>query len=318
MGGVHMASAFQGRGVAGESRENEQMPLHQPVLLKEVLQYLQPASGGTYVDATLGEGGHSEAILEESSPEGQLLGLDRDPEAIARACRRLDRFGGRVRLIQGSFTEMGAHLDSVSWDRVDGILADLGMSSLQLADGDRGFAFSQEGPLDMRFDPTSEPTAAELINRLSERQLSDLIFRYGEERRARAIARRIVSYRPLTTTTDLKKAIHSVLGSRRRGGIDPATRTFQALRIAVNQEMEALGTLLESACDCLAVGGRLAVVSYHSLEDREVKLAFRERAKSEATRFRVLTAKPVRSTEREIKTNRRARSAKLRVLERMS
>jgi 16S rRNA (cytosine1402-N4)-methyltransferase len=294
------------------------MPHHHPVLLKEVLQYLRPASVGRYVDATLGEGGHSEAILEESSPEGKLLGLDRDPEAIARARGRLDRFGERIRLIQGSFADMAEHLDAVSWDRVDGILADLGLNSFQLADGDRGFAFSQEGPLDMRFDPSSEPTAAELINRLSESKLSDLIYRYGEERRARAIARRIKSYRPLTTTTDLKNAIHSVLGSRRRGRIDPATRTFQALRIAVNREMEALIALLENAPSRLAVGGKLIVISYHSLEDREVKIAFREKAKTESTRFRVSTAKPVRPSELEIKTNRRARSAKLRVLERMS
>ena len=317
MVGVHLAGAFQGRGVAGEPCVNEKMPEHQPVLLKEVLQYLQPVSGGTYVDATVGEGGHSEAILEKSSPEGKLLGLDRDPEAIRRARRRLDRFGGRVRLIQGSFAEMEEHLDVVNWDRVDGILADLGLNSLQLADAERGFAFSQKGPLDMRFDPNSGPAAAELINRLSEKKLSDLIFRFGEERRARAIARRIIRHRPLTTTTDLKKAIHSVLGSRRRGRIDPATRTFQALRIAVNQEMEALTALLENACNHLAMGGKLIVISYHSLEDREVKLAFRERAKSESTRFRVSTPKPVRPTELEIETNRRARSAKLRVMERV-
>jgi 16S rRNA (cytosine1402-N4)-methyltransferase len=293
------------------------MPIHQPVLLKEVLHFLEPVSGGTYVDATLGEGGHSEIILEQSAPEGQLLGLDRDPEAIARARRRLNRFGERVHLARGSFADLEEHLDTVGWCRVNGILADLGLSSLQLADGDRGFAFSKEGPLDMRFDPTSGPTAAHLINNLSERQLADLIFRYGEERRARALARRIISYRPLTTTTDLKRAIHSVLGSRRRGRIDPATRTFQALRIAVNQEMEALGALLETACNLLEVGGKFAVISYQSLEDRKVKLAFRERVKSQADRFRVLTPKPLRPTDHEVEVNPRARSAKLRVLERV-
>jgi 16S rRNA (cytosine1402-N4)-methyltransferase len=256
--------------------------------------------------------------LEKSSPEGQLLGLDLDPEAIMRARDRLIRFGDRVRLVHGSFAEVPAHLDAVGWNRVNGILADLGLSSLQLADADRGFAFSREGPLDMRFDPTSEQTAADLISRLREKTLADLIFRYGEERRSRIIARRLKSHRPLTTTADLKKAIHSVLGSRRRGGIDPATRTFQALRIAVNKEMEALTALLERACNRLEVDGRLAVISYHSLEDREVKLAFRGRAKSEAERFRVLTRKPVRPTEQEVKMNRRARSAKLRVLERVS
>jgi 16S rRNA (cytosine1402-N4)-methyltransferase len=287
-------------------------------MLKEVIHFLQPVSGGAYLDATVGEGGHAEAILEMSSPEGRLLGLDRDPEAISRAQERLRRFGGRVRLTQGSFAEMPKHLDGVGWDRVNGILADLGLSSLQLADGDRGFSFSREGPLDMRFDPSYEQTAADLVNRLSEQRLSDLIFRYGEERRARTVTRRIISRRPLTSTTDLVDAIHSVLGSRRRGGIDPATRTFQALRIAVNQEMTALGALLECACHRLDIGGKFAVISYHSLEDREVKLKFREWAKQQSGRFRVLTAKPVRPTEKEIKVNRRARSAKLRVLERTS
>jgi 16S rRNA (cytosine1402-N4)-methyltransferase len=294
------------------------MPIHQPVLLEEVLFYLRPVSGGAYLDATLGEGGHSEAILEKSSPEGRLLGLDLDMEAIVGARDRLNRFGDRAQLVHGSFAEVSAHLEGVGWDRVNGILADLGLSSLQLADADRGFAFSREGPLDMRFDLTGGQTAADLISRLSEKQLADLIFRYGEERRSRVIARRLKSYRPLTTTADLKKAIHSVFGSRRRGGIDPATRTFQALRIAVNKEIETLTALLESACNLLEVDGRLAVISYHSLEDREVKLAFRGRAKSEAERFRVLTAKPIRPTEQEVWMNRRARSAKLRVLERVS
>ena len=299
--------------------EREVRPLeypHRPVLVEEVLRQLEPRPAGVVVDATLGAGGHAEAILETSSPSGRLLGLDRDEGALAVARERLHRFGDRVRLRQGSFADLSEHLDREGFTKVNGVVADLGLSSAQLDDGERGFAFSAEGPLDMRFDRSAGETAAKLINRLDEKELADVIFNFGEERKSRAIARRIVQRRPIDTTAELRRAVHSVLGPARRGGIDPATRTFQALRIAVNHELEALDAFLESAAERLAPGGRLVVTSYHSLEDRAVKWAFREKKVSE--NFRVLTRKPVRAGEDEIAQNRRARSAKLRALERVS
>ncbi len=290
---------------------------HLPVLQKEVMQFLGPSSGEVYVDATVGGGGHAEAILHQSSPDGSLLGLDRDQSAIEKVAQRLERFGDRVVLRQGSFAEIDRHLEAVGWKQVNGMIADLGLSSLQLDDPSRGFSFAVESPLDMRFDQSCETTAADLVNRLHEKELADLIFRYGEERRSRAIARRIVSRRPLETTSDLRRAIHSVTGPRRGRAIDPATRTFQALRIAVNRETDALVQLLTRAGACLRPGGKLVVISYHSLEDREVKLAFRDYAKAElASQFRILTPKPIRPTREEIRDNHRARSAKLRALER--
>ena len=299
--------------------EREERPLeypHRPVLVEEVLRQLEPRPDGVVVDATLGAGGHAEAILEASSPSGRLLGLDRDEGALAVARERLHRFGDRVRLRQGSFADLSEHLDREGFTKLNGVVADLGLSSAQLDEGERGFAFSAEGPLDMRFDRSTGDTAAELINRLDEKELADVIFNFGEERKSRAIARRIVQRRPIDTTAELRRAVHSVLGPARRGGIDPATRTFQALRIAVNHELEALDAFLENAAERLAPGGRLVVISYHSLEDRAVKWAFREKKDSES--FRVLTRKPVRAGEDEIAQNRRARSAKLRALERVS
>lgn len=290
---------------------------HQPVLQKEVMQFLRPSSGEAYVDATVGGGGHAEAILLESSPDGRVLGLDRDQSAIEKVAQRFARFGERVVLRHGSFAEIDRHLEATGWKQVNGVLADLGLSSLQLDDPSRGFSFAVESPLDMRFDQSYETTAADLVNHLQEKELADLIFHFGEERRSRAIARRIVSRRPLATTADLRRAIHSVMGPRRGRGIDPATRTFQALRIAVNRETEALVQLLSRAVSCLAPGGRLVVISYHSLEDREVKQAFRACAKTSLeSKFRILTPKPIRPTREEIRDNRRARSAKLRALER--
>ncbi|MFQ5791522.1 MAG: 16S rRNA (cytosine(1402)-N(4))-methyltransferase RsmH, partial [Acidobacteriota bacterium] len=283
------------------------------------LLFLRPRSGGAYLDATVGGGGHAEAILEESRPHGRLLGLDRDPEALARAGQRLGRFRSRALLVKGSFADLSRHLDGVGWRQVSGAVADLGLSSLQLADTGRGFSFSGEAPLDMRFDPDSKTTAADLVNELPERELGDLIFRYGEERRSRAIARRIVARRPLATTTELRRAVVSATGPRRSGGVDPATRTFQALRIAVNRELEALTAFLDQALERLEPGGRLVVVSYHSLEDRAVKWAFRDSARrTSPPRFHVLTSKPVRPDREEIGRNRRARSAKLRCLERIA
>ncbi|GMR22461.1 MAG: 16S rRNA (cytosine(1402)-N(4))-methyltransferase RsmH [Acidobacteriota bacterium] len=288
---------------------------HKPVLLGEVVRFLNPSADGVYVDATLGGGGYTEAIVRASAPSGRVLALDRDPEAIRRTGKRLASCGERLRTVLGSFADLRAHIEENGHEAVNGIVADLGLSSDQLGNPDRGFAFSLDGPLDMRFDPTQGPTASDLVNELGEAQLADLIFEYGDERRSRAIARRIVSRRPIETTKELRRAIVSVLGPRRKG-IDPATRTFQALRIAVNQELAALDVFLEQAPRCLRPGGRLIVVSYHSHEDRAVKLSFRERASD--PEFHVLTKKPVVADARAVADNRRARSAKLRAIERVS
>jgi len=291
------------------------------VLLPEVLDLVAPKPGGLYVDATLGGGGYTEALLRASAPSGRVVAFDRDRGAIEGAKERFRDDSERLSFIWGSFADLDAHLDGLA----GGIVADLGLSSLQLDDPERGFAFAAEGPLDMRFDRSQDLTAAELLNETDERELERILRDYGDERRARAIARRIVSRRPLHSTTDLRRAVVSVLGPW-KGGIDPATRTFQAIRIAVNRELEALETFLDKAPDLLRVEGRLAVVSYHSLEDRAVKLAFRARAKGSAgeesdtsgARFRLLTRKPVTAGPEEIARNRRARSAKLRALERVA
>lgn len=294
---------------------------HLPVLLSEVLELVAARPGGLYVDATLGGGGYTEALLRASAPSGRVVAFDRDREAIEAAKARLRDYSDRLSFVWDSFANLDAHLDGL----VGGIVADLGLSSLQLDDAERGFAFAAEGPLDMRFDRSQDLTAAELVNEMDERELERILRDYGDERRARAIARRIVSRRPLHSTTDLRRAVVSVLGPW-KGGIDPATRTFQAIRIAVNRELEALETFLEKAPDRLRVEGRLVVVSYQSLEDRAVKLAFRARAKGASAsagegsegRFRLLTKKPLTAGPDEVARNRRARSAKLRALERVA
>jgi 16S rRNA (cytosine1402-N4)-methyltransferase len=282
------------------------------VLLAEALGILGPRPGGIYVDATLGGGGYTEALLR-AHPR-RVVALDRDRAAIEAARGRFADFAGCLELVFGSFADLDAHLDRLGNDRVDGIVADLGLSSLQLDDSERGFTFQREGPLDMRFDRSRGRTAEELVNEMTESELRELLHEYGEERRAKAIARRIVARRPLRTTTDLRRAVVSVLGPR-RGGVDPATRTFQALRIAVNEELEALDALLEKAPPRLGADGRFVVVSYHSLEDRRVKLSFRERAKGG---YRLLTKKPIVPGVEEVRRNRRARSAKLRAIARSS
>lgn len=301
------------------SSGQEAVSRHVPVLLSEILDYLRPRPNGIYLDATLGGGGVAEALVRASAPEGRLVGLDRDREALAAVETRLAASASRLSLVWGSFADLPAHLDRLGIERVDGIVADLGLSSLQLDDPARGFTFLHEGPLDMRFDRSEGPTAADLVNQMEERELARILREYGEERRASAIARRIVARRPIRTTSELRRAVVSVLGPRRHG-IDPATRTFQGLRIAVNGELEALGRFLEAAPERLSMDGRLVVVSYHSLEDRAVKLAFRSRARADDSgpRYRILTKKPVVAGEPEIARNRRARSAKLRALERVA
>jgi 16S rRNA (cytosine1402-N4)-methyltransferase len=286
------------------------------VLLEEVLELVAARPGGIYVDATLGGGGYTEALLRATAPSGRVVAFDRDREAIEAAKARLESASDRLSLVWASFADLDAHLDGL----VDGIVADLGLSSLQLDDPERGFAFALEGPLDMRFDRSRGLTAADLLNQADERELERILRDYGDERRARAIARRIVSRRPLRTTIDLRRAVVAVLGPR-KGVIDPATRTFQAIRIAVNGELEALETFLGKAPFRLRAGGRLVVLSYHSLEDRAVKLAFRARVTGETEgegSFRLLTRKPLTAGPAEVARNRRARSAKLRALERVA
>jgi 16S rRNA (cytosine1402-N4)-methyltransferase len=289
---------------------------HVPVLREEVLALLQPRPGGHYLDATVGLGGHAEAILQACDPDGTLLGIDRDGEALALAGQRLAPFGARVRLVYGRYEEL-ADLPGVG-NGFDGILFDLGSSWLQLESAERGFSFGREGPLDMRMDRSAGQTAADLVNRLSERELADLIFRWGEERWSRRIARAIVEARrraPIRTTTELATLAAGAIPRRAwPRHIHPATRTFQALRIAVNDELAGLGPALEEAVTLLRPGARAAAISFHSLEDRVVKQTWRGLEAS--GRARVLTRRPITPGETEVAENPRARSAKLRAVER--
>jgi 16S rRNA (cytosine1402-N4)-methyltransferase len=288
--------------------------VHAPVLLAEALELLAVRPGGSYVDGTVGLGGHAEEILRRSAPDGRLLGLDRDPEALERAAERLRAFGPRARLRHADYRALPALLAD---ERVDGVLLDLGVSSLQLDAPGRGFSFRSDAPLDMRMDPTAGETAAEVVNRLPERALADLIYRWGEERASRRIARAIVEARRrgrIETTVALAQIVRRAAPRSGRPGLDPATRTFQALRIHVNRELEGLGTALLAIAETLAAGGRLVVIAFHSLEDREVKRALR--GLGARGPFRLLTRKPVRPSEAELARNPRARSARLRALER--
>jgi 16S rRNA (cytosine1402-N4)-methyltransferase len=294
------------------------------VLLSEVMAFLRPHAAGVYVDATLGEGGHAEAILQASSPDGRLIGLDRDGEVLARARQRLAAFGDRVQVLHRLARELPQVLSELQLPDVDGILLDLGVSAYQLETAERGFSFAHAGPLDMRMDQTAGPTAATLVNTLDEAELATLIRQYGEERWARRIARAIVRARrraPLQTTDELAALVTQVMPpAARPARIHPATRTFQALRIAVNQELTELEAALRGAAMCLAAGGRLCVIAYHSLEDRLVKRTFRalETAAAGAPgALRAVTRKPITVSAAERRANPRARSAKLRVLERL-
>jgi 16S rRNA (cytosine1402-N4)-methyltransferase len=282
-------------------------------MLGEALEALAVRPGGLWVDGTVGLGGHAAAILRATAPGGRLVGLDRDGETLARASRRLAEFEGRVRLEQRDFREMP---EALAGERSDGILLDLGISSAQLDDPERGFSFQAEGPLDMRLDRSRGETAADVVNRTRERELADLVYEYGEEPASRRIARAIVRERerePIRTTTRLAEIVRRAAPHSRRPGLHPATRTFQALRIRVNRELEGLAEALAAAAGCLAPGGRLVVIAFHSLEDRAVKTAFREAA---GRGFRLLTRKPLRPGQAELRLNPRARSARLRALAR--
>ena len=308
---------------------------HIPVLYHEIIHALQPQRGGQYVDCTIGAGGHAWGILESSSPDGRLLGMDVDPQAIDIARARLSEFGARVHLIQASYTTLPEQLASLGWSKVGGILLDLGLSSIQMDTPGRGFSIQSDGPLDMRFDPNLPTSAEDLVNSLPEMELAELLYKYGEERQARQIARAIVLARPLYTTHQLAKVVMFATGRNKgtpspRGRIHPATRTFQALRIAVNHELDNLEVVLPQAVLSLALRGRLAVVSFHSLEDRLVKRYFRRESQDcicpprqpvctcgHRATLTVITSTPIRPSEVEVQKNPRARSARLRIAEKI-
>lgn len=294
---------------------------HRSVLIEEVLQWLIHKEPKTILDCTVGYGGHAEMILERSDSVMKLIGLDQDVRAIEFSQERLARFGERVVLRKGNYRDLKSHLGEIGTPNVAGVLFDLGVSSPQLDDPVRGFSFLQDGPLDMRMDQAADAAAADFVNGCAEHELADLIFQYGEERYSRRIARAIVRERerkPIDTTGALASLIAGAVPSAyRHGRIHCATRTFQALRIAVNRELERLEPSLRDAVDALAPMGRICVISFHSLEDRIVKHAFRSLAQGPAARLALLTKKPILPSERECRENPRARSAKLRVAERL-
>jgi len=302
---------------------------HQPVLYQEIIHALQPHRGGFYIDGTIGTGGHAWGILEACQPDGLLLGLDVDPQALELAHERLAPYGQRAILVRASYTTILEQLQRVGRKTVDGILLDLGMSSIQLDTPQRGFSFQVDAPLDMRFDPSNPVKAADLVNSKPENELADILYRFGEERHSHQVAQAIVRARPVTSTRQLAEVVARVTGGRRKG-LHPATRTFQALRIAVNHELEAVEDVLPRAVACLVSGGKLAVISFHSLEDRLVKQFMRRESQDclcpprqpvctcgHRASLREINRHPVRPQEAELRNNPRARSARLRVAERL-
>ena len=307
---------------------SDAQPLHCPVMLAESLQFLQVAAGGVYVDGTLGEGGHALGILQQSEPDGVVLGIDRDPRSVEASRQRLSHYGNRAILVHGNYADMQRIADRRGIAAANGVLLDLGFSSRQVDLPGYGFSFQRDEPLDMRYDPVGA-TAADFLNTANETVLADVIFRYGEERRSRAIARAIVNGRPIATTGQLANLVARALGGR-RGARHPATRTFQALRISANQELEHLSAGLASATELLAPGGRLVVISYHSLEDRLVKGWLDREAATcvcppelpicaceHQPRLRSVRRRITRPTDAEQSSNPRSRSARLRVAERI-
>jgi 16S rRNA (cytosine1402-N4)-methyltransferase len=299
-----------------QRRENETafvpdtlMKPHIPVLLDEVLKALAPKGGGKYIDGTVGAGGHAEAILNASAPDGKLLGLDGDAEALSIAREALKPFGERVVLVRANFTQLKSVAAEHGWIPADGVLLDLGLSSMQLASPTRGFSFASDS-LDMRMDDRTELTAADIVNEWSEAELANLIFQYGEEHLSRKIARVICAQRPFHSAKELADAIEGAIG--RHGKIHPATRTFQALRIVVNHELENVEAVLLQLAEVVGPGGRVAIITFHSLEDRIVKNFFKANVQ-----WRNLTKHPIQPTYQQSRENPRARSAKLRVAERV-
>ena len=302
---------------------------HAPVLVEEVLSALQIKTGGKYIDGTAGEGGHSLAILNAASPAPLVLSIDIDEEGLKTAAERIGGFAGNSTLMRASYSDLEIVAAETGFTNADGILLDLGLSSLQLDKGERGFSFRHEAPLDMRFDTSQGLTANTIVNGYAEADLADIIYRMGEERRSRRIAKAIVNNRPVRTTTQLAEIVSDSIG-RRRGRIHPATRTFQAIRIAVNDEFGNIQKGLEGAVDTLGAGGRLAVISYHSLEDRIVKNTLRFMASDcicppsvpqcvcerEPT-VRIVNRRVVKPSGEEVSANPRSRSARLRIVERI-
>jgi 16S rRNA (cytosine1402-N4)-methyltransferase len=292
--------------------------LHEPVMVSETVDLLAPSRGGLYVDCTVGLGGHTRALLEAGA--SRILGLDRDPDALGIARERLEGFADRVALVHADYRDLGRVLDEHQIDRVAGALADLGVSSMQLDSASRGFSFRRDEPLDMRMDQSQGPTVADLLRDVEETELANVIFQHGEERFSRRIARAIVEARrtaAIATTGQLAQIVRRAVPKRGYQRIDPATRTFQALRIWVNRELDGLDLFIETACDRLLVGARLAIITFHSLEDRIVKHAFRALAQGRIA-LRILTKRPLVPQEAEIDRNPRARSAKLRAVERLA
>jgi len=293
-------------------------PLHAPVLVAETMAVLAPARGGLFVDCTVGLGGHSRALLEAGA--GRVLGLDRDREALRLAADALAGFGDRVELVHADYRDLDRVLDARGIPQVDGALADLGISSMQLAGDGRGFSFQRDEPLDMRMDQSSGASAADLLATVEEEELANVIFRFGEERHSRRIARAITRARTqaaVSTTGQLAQIVRRAIPGRGYQRIDPATRTFQAIRIWVNRELDGLDVFLAAAAARLAAGARLAIIAFHSLEDRIVKHTFRALAQGEAA-LRILTKRPIEAGDDEVDGNPRARSAKLRAIERLA
>ncbi len=288
--------------------------VHTPVLAEEVVRWLQIRPGGTYLDATVGLGGHALAIVRQLTT-GRLVGMDRDVRALDIARERLKDYGEKMTLMQGDFSRIDQVARQLGLSPVDGLLADLGVSSMQLDTAERGFSFRLAGPLDMRMDLDAEMTAADIVNQTPESELADLLYHFGEERNSRRIARAIVRVRPIRDTEHLATVVAGARASRGRQKLHPATKTFLALRIAVNRELEALGQFLDRAPATLVSGGRWVVISYHSLEDRLVKRQFQQKSREGV--LRLLTRKVVRPSGAEIAANRRARSAKMRVAEKL-
>lgn len=293
-------------------------PVHEPVMTAQIVAMLEPARGGLFVDCTVGAGGHARALLEGGAD--RVLGLDRDRESLHLAARALAPWQARTEFVHADFRQLDEVLDERGIVQVNGALADLGMSSIQLESEGRGFSFRRDGPLDMRMDRSAGLTVAEVLQEISETTLADIIFRYGEDRYARRIARAIIDSRrrhPITSTGQLAAVVRSAVPRRGWERIDPATRTFQALRIWVNQELEGLDTFLVALARRLHAGARLAVITFHSLEDRIVKYALRGLDRRSEAGIRVLTKRPLRPGTDEVTRNPRARSAKLRVAERL-
>ncbi len=306
-------------------------PHHKPVMVKEVLEGLKADQGRRFVDCTIGEGGHAEAILDTASSEAQLLGIDMDPEMLRLASKRLSSHSNRAVVVPGSYADVGELTKDAGLYPVDGALMDLGVSSLHLEIGDRGFSFDRDGPLDMRFNRTQRLDAKKIVNEYPEHRLARIIREFGEERRARRIARAIVSGRPLTTTGELARIVAGAIRGPRRTRIHPATLTFQALRIAVNRELEHLERGLTEAIGALSAGGRLVVIAYHSLEDRLVKATVRRESSNclcppeilicacgHTARLRLVNRRVLKPSREEVAMNPRSRSARIRVAERLA